>query len=102
MNFELYSNVRIYIRILKECVFSAWSWKIAYSDDVDKKISQLHQELVSAYKKIFMCENGQVAFVKYSPIWKNMRKDFKTFPELKSQSSFSNRGMETGSQVYQG
>ena len=49
-----------------------------------------------------MCENGQVAFVKYSPIWKNMRKDFKTFPELKSQSSFSNRGMETGSQVYQG
>ena len=49
-----------------------------------------------------MCENGQVAFVKYSPIWKNMRKDFKTFPELKSQNSFSNRGMETESQVYQG
>ena len=29
--------------------------------------------------------NGQVAVVKCSPIEKNMRKDFKTFPELKSQ-----------------
>ena len=58
---------------------------MASSDDVGKKISQLHQELVNAYKKRFMCENGQVAVVKCSPIWKNMRKDFKTFPELKSQ-----------------
>ena len=32
-----------------------------------------------------MCENGQVAAVKCSPIWKNTRKDFKTFPELKSR-----------------
>ena len=55
------------------------------SDDVVKKISQLHQELVNAYKKRLMCENGQVAVVKCSPIWKNIRKDFKTFPELKSQ-----------------
>ena len=23
--------------------------------------------------------------LKYNPIWKNIRKDFKTFPELKSQ-----------------
>ena len=83
--FELYSNVRIYIRMLKECVFSTCSWKMASSDDVGKKISQLHQELVNAYKKRFMCENGQVAVVKCSPIWKNVRKDFKTFPELKSQ-----------------
>ena len=30
------------------------------------------------------CEDGQVAVVKCSPIWKIMRKDFKTFPELKS------------------
>ena len=83
--FKLNSNVRIYIRMLKECVFSTCSWKMASSYDVSKKISQLHQELVNAYKKRFMCENGQVAVVKCSPIWKNMRKDFKTFSELKSQ-----------------
>ena len=59
--------------------------KNASSDDVGKKISQLHQELVHAYKKRFMCENGQVAIVKCSPIWKNMRKNFKTFRDLKSQ-----------------
>ena len=58
---------------------------MASSDDACKKISQLHQELVNAYKKRFMCENVQVSVLKCSPIWKNMRKDFKTFPELKSQ-----------------
>ena len=58
---------------------------MAFSDDVGKKISQLHQELVSAYKKRLTCENGQVGVARRSPIWKNMRKDFKTFPELKSQ-----------------
>ena len=51
LNFELYSNVRIYIRMLKECVFSTRSWKMALSDDVGKKISQLHQELVNVFKK---------------------------------------------------
>ena len=58
---------------------------MASSNDVRKKISQLHQELVNACKKRFMCENGHAAVVKCSPIWKNGRKDFKTFPELKSQ-----------------
>ena len=53
--------------------------------NVGKKISQLCQELVNAYKKRFICENGQVAVVKCSPIWKNLKKDFKTFLELKSQ-----------------
>ena len=71
--------------MFKECVFRTCSSKMASSDDVGKKISQLHQELVNAYKKRFVCENGQVAAVKCSPIWKNMRKDLKTFPELKSQ-----------------
>ena len=84
--FDLYSNVWIYIRMLKECVFSTCPWKMASLDDVGKKISELHQELVNVYKKRFMREKGQVAVVKCSPIWKkNMRKDFKTFPELKSQ-----------------
>ena len=59
------------------------------SDHVGNKTSQLHKELVkNAYKKRFMCENGQAAVVKCSPIWKNMRKDFKTFPEFKSQVHF--------------
>ena len=58
---------------------------MASSDDAGRKISQLHQELFNAYKKRFMCKNGQVAVAKCSPIWKNVRNDFKTFPELKSQ-----------------
>ena len=58
---------------------------MASSDDVGKKISQLHQELVNDYKKRFMRENGQIAVVKCSPTWKSIRKDFKTFPERKSQ-----------------
>ena len=41
----------IYIPVLKGCVFSTCPRKIASSDDVGKKISQLHQELVNAYKK---------------------------------------------------
>ena len=32
-----------------------------------------------------MCENGHIAVVKCYPIQKNMKKDFKTFPELNSQ-----------------
>ena len=36
--FKLYSNVRIFIRMLKECVFSACSWKMASSDDEKKNI----------------------------------------------------------------
>ena len=55
------------------------------SNHISKKTSQLHQELINAFKKRFMCENGQIAVVKCYPIWKNMRKDFKTFPELNSQ-----------------
>ena len=34
--FELYSNVRIYIRMLKECVFSTYSLKMASWDDEKK------------------------------------------------------------------
>ena len=45
--------------------------------NVGKKISQLCQELVNAYKKRFICENGQVAVVRCSPIWKNLKKDLK-------------------------
>ena len=82
--FKLYSNVWIYIWMLKECVFRTCFWKVAPSEDVGKKTSQLHQELVNAYKKILICENWQVAVVKCSPVWKNMGKDFKTFPDLKS------------------
>ena len=36
--FELYSNVRIYIRMLKECVFSTYSLKMASSGDEKKNI----------------------------------------------------------------
>ena len=45
-------------------------------------LSQLYLELVDVYKKRFMPQNGQIAVLKCSPIWKKMRKSFKTF-ELK-------------------
>ena len=46
-------------------------------------LSQLYLELVDAYKKRFMPQNGQVAVLKCYPIWKKMRKSFKTLSELK-------------------
>ena len=45
--------------MLKECAFSTCSRKMASSDDAGKKISKLHQKLVNAFKKRFMCENGR-------------------------------------------
>ena len=45
-------------------------------------LPQLYLELVDAYKKRFMPENGQVAILKCSPICKKMTKSFKT-SELK-------------------
>ena len=56
--------------------------KSASSDEYGKKILMLHQELFNADKKRFMCENRHSAIVKSSPIWKNVRKDFRTFSEL--------------------
>ena len=44
----------------------------------DEGLSQLYLELVDGYKERFMLQNGQVALLKCSPIWKKMRKSFKT------------------------
>ena len=46
-------------------------------------LSQLYLELFDAYKKRFMSQNGQVAVLKCSPIWKKIRNSFKTFSEFK-------------------
>ena len=46
-------------------------------------LSQVHLELVGVYKKRFMSQNGQVTVLQCSPIWKKMRKKFKTLSELK-------------------
>ena len=45
-------------------------------------LSQLYLELVDAYKERFTPQSGQVAVLKYSPIWKKMRKSFKTLSGL--------------------
>ena len=45
-------------------------------------LSQLYLELVDAYKKRFTSQNGQVAVLKCSPIWKKMRKRFKIYLSL--------------------
>ena len=50
-------------------------------------LSQLYLELVDVYKKRFIPQNGHVAVLKCSPIWKKMRKSFKTLSELSSSSS---------------
>ena len=39
-------------------------------------LSQLYLELIDANKKRLMPQNGQVTVLKYSPIWKKMRKIF--------------------------
>ena len=39
-------------------------------------LSQLYLELIDANKKRLMPQNGQVTVLKYSPIWKKMRKFF--------------------------
>ena len=52
-----------------------------FSDD--EGLSQLYLELVDTYKKRFIPENGQVAALKCSSIWKKMRKGFKTLSQLK-------------------
>ena len=49
----------------------------------DEGLSQLYLGLVGAYKKRFMPQNRQVTVLKCFPIWKKMRKSFKTLPELK-------------------
>ena len=55
-------------------------------DELGQKISQLHQEFVTAYKERFSCENKHAAVIKCSPIWQKLRKEFKAFPQLKSQA----------------
>ena len=46
-------------------------------------LPQLCLELVDAYKKKIMPQNRQVSVLKCSPVWKKMRKNFKTLSELK-------------------
>ena len=57
-----------------------------------KEVSQLYLDHVDAYKKRFMPKNGQIAMLECYPICKNMRKRYKTIPELKAQV---NSQMET-------
>ena len=47
-------------------------------------LSQLYLQLLDAYKKRFTPQNGQVTILKCSPIWKKVRKSFKT-SEVKAQ-----------------
>ena len=49
-------------------------------------LSQLYLELVDAYKKRFMPQNGKVAVLKCSLIWKKMRKTLEHYMSLSSSS----------------
>ena len=55
---ELYSNVQIYIRMLKECVFSICSWKIASSDD-EKNIWKRNE---ISLLLLISCLNPKISF----------------------------------------
>ena len=46
-------------------------------------LSQLYLKFAGAYRKRLLPQNGQVAVLKCSTIWKKMRKSFKTLSELK-------------------
>ena len=48
-----------------------------------ERLSQLYLELADASKERFMRQNGQVAVLKCSAIWKKIRKSFNTLYELK-------------------
>ena len=68
----------------KQSNFMFWNFKIfckvwfflamGFSDG--EGLSQLYLELVEAYKKRFMPQNGQTAVLTCSPVWKKMRKKF--------------------------
>ena len=58
-------------------------------------LSQLYLELVDAYKERFMPQNGKVVVLKYSPVWKKMRKVFKHYLNLNSSSSTKLGNVET-------
>ena len=60
-------------------------------------LSRLYLEHVDAYKKRFMHQNGQFVLLKYSPIWKNMRKSFKTLSELKVRVHSQEEAWKRGS-----
>ena len=90
-----WSIILIQIKIqMYECKYSNftfWNFKIfckvcfflTMVSSGGEGLSQLYLELVDAYKKRFMPQNGQVAVLKCSPIWKKIRKKFKTLSELK-------------------
>ena len=48
-----------------------------------KEVSQLYVDLVDDFKKRFKPKNEQIAMLECSPIWKDLRKRFRTIPELK-------------------
>ena len=63
-----YGNFRIFCKV---CFF------LIMGSSGGEGLSQLYLELVDAYQKRFLPQNGQAAIFKYSPIWKKMRKSFK-------------------------
>ena len=64
---------------MKECRYSNLTMKS--SDGAG--LSQLYLELVDAYKKRFVPQNGQATVLKCSPIWKKMREFLKQYLSLK-------------------
>ena len=89
---QMYECMNVNIRISRfeisryfvKCVF------LTMGSSDGEGLSQLYLELVDAYKKRFMPQNGQTAVLKCSPMWKNMRKSFKKLSELSSSPKLRN------------
>ena len=73
-------NVNIRISRFEISRYFVIFFTIGYSDS--EGYSELYLELLDAYKKRFMPQNGQVSVLKCCPIWKKMRKSFKILFEL--------------------
>ena len=63
-------------------------------DELGQKISQLHQEFVTAYKGRFAGENKLAAVIKCSAIWQKNKKGIQSFPSAKISSLVSDCNME--------
>ena len=85
-------SFKIQMHEYKHSNFTFWNFKIfcevvflTMGSSDGEGLSQLHLELVDAYYKKFMPQNGQVAVLKCSPIWKKWEKVLKHYLSYSSQ-----------------
>ena len=76
------STFELYSLKLQDILYGVFLSTMGTSDG--EGLSQLYLELVNAYEKRFMPQNGQGALLMCSPIWKKMTKSFKGYLHFKT------------------